>query len=177
MPDSEISGLQSVSDSPELFAAVHVLHRLSMPRHPPRALSSLAISLRHASLSIPGLDTQALTRALLLVLYDLNHTSSIQFSKTTIRDCHGADRDRTGDFRLAKPALSQLSYNPKVHKVGLARLELATSPLSGVRSNQLSYSPGGACTTRESVRLRFREQVGLPLKTESESVVSRALTE
>jgi len=30
--------------------------------------------------------------------------------------------------------------------VGLARLELATSPLSGVRSNQLSYSPGGAYT-------------------------------
>jgi hypothetical protein len=26
--------------------------------------------------------------------------------------------------------------------VGLARLELATSPLSGVRSNHLSYSPG-----------------------------------
>ena len=26
----------------------------------------------------------------------------------------GADRDRTGDFRLAKPALSQLSYSPSV---------------------------------------------------------------
>ena len=25
----------------------------------------------------------------------------------------GADRVRTGDIRLAKPALSQLSYNPK----------------------------------------------------------------
>ena len=24
----------------------------------------------------------------------------------------GADRDRTGDLRLAKPALSQLSYSP-----------------------------------------------------------------
>jgi hypothetical protein len=25
---------------------------------------------------------------------------------------HGADRDRTDDLRLAKPALSQLSYSP-----------------------------------------------------------------
>ena len=58
----------------------------------------------------------------------------------------GADRDRTDDFRLAKPALSQLSYGPwvsnSVELVGVARFELATSPLSGVRSNQLSYTPG-----------------------------------
>jgi hypothetical protein len=30
-----------VSGSPRLFAATHVLHRLSTPRHPPHALSSL----------------------------------------------------------------------------------------------------------------------------------------
>ena len=30
-----------VSGSPRLFAATHVLHRLSAPRHPPHALSSL----------------------------------------------------------------------------------------------------------------------------------------
>ena len=28
----------------------------------------------------------------------------------------GADRDRTGDPRLAKPVLSQLSYNPVVNR-------------------------------------------------------------
>ena len=28
------------------------------------------------------------------------------------RDICGADRDRTDDLRLAKPALSQLSYSP-----------------------------------------------------------------
>jgi hypothetical protein len=59
----------------------------------------------------------------------------------------GADRDRTDDLRLAKPALSQLSYSPgrsdvsAVFLVGLGRVELPTSPLSGVRSNQLSYRP------------------------------------
>ena len=52
---------------------------------------------------------------------------------------------------LAKHALSQLSYSPKLavsfqapansFVVGLGRVELPTSPLSGVRSNQLSYRP------------------------------------
>ena len=32
-----------VSGSPKLIAAVHVLHRLPIPRHPPRALSSLTV--------------------------------------------------------------------------------------------------------------------------------------
>jgi hypothetical protein len=75
----------------------------------------------------------------------------------------GADRDRTGDPLLAKQVLSQLSYSPvhdyadessraypaanaprhshDVKVVGLGRVELPTSPLSGVRSNQLSYRP------------------------------------
>ena len=53
----------------------------------------------------------------------------------------GADRDRTGDPLLAKQVLSQLSYSPIVRMVGLGRFELPTSPLSGVRSNQLSYRP------------------------------------
>ena len=66
----------------------------------------------------------------------------------------GARRVRTDDLRLAKAALSQLSYGPVkfasatllTHKsgkqmVGLGRLELPTSRLSGVRSNQLSYRP------------------------------------
>jgi hypothetical protein len=58
----------------------------------------------------------------------------------------GADRDRTGDPLLAKQVLSQLSYSPTfwvpvAEMVGLGRVELPTSPLSGVRSNQLSYRP------------------------------------
>ena len=79
----------------------------------------------------------------------------------------GAERDRTADPLLAKQVLSQLSYSP-VHRfftdegrrlarsaakktcrgtvhdsrvVGLGRVELPTSPSSGVRSNQLSYKP------------------------------------
>ena len=61
----------------------------------------------------------------------------------------GARRDRTDDLLLAKQALSQLSYgpgsrdqhDPSPTMVGLGRLERPTSPLSGVRSNHLSYRP------------------------------------
>ena len=48
-------------------------------------------------------------------------------------------RDRTADLLRARQALSQLSYSPSL--VGLGGFEPPTSPLSGVRSNQLSYRP------------------------------------
>ena len=78
----------------------------------------------------------------------------------------GASRDRTDDPLLAKQVLSQLSYGPGIwvifgvqrnqaeafylglikhvfrKLVGLGGFEPPTSPLSGVRSNQLSYRPG-----------------------------------
>ena len=40
-PHSEISGSKLLSSSPELIAGLRVLHRLSIPRHPPTALSNL----------------------------------------------------------------------------------------------------------------------------------------
>ena len=63
----------------------------------------------------------------------------------------GARRDRTDDLLRAKQALSQLSYGPLGYLlllarelVGLGGLEPPASPLSGVRSNQLSYRPIGS---------------------------------
>src|SRR5438132_5113384 len=56
-PHSEIHGSKLVSGSPWLIAAVHVLHRLSLPRHSPYALCSLALSLRHASRSLSFLPS------------------------------------------------------------------------------------------------------------------------
>ncbi len=35
----------------------------------------------------------------------------------------GADRDRTDDLRLAKPALSQLSYSPEIYGLSPGLLE------------------------------------------------------
>jgi hypothetical protein len=85
-----------------------------------------------------------------------------------LRPTGGARRDRTADPLLAKQVLSQLSYGPcadtslrhiplprtagqytlrsdlslgDLTLVGLGGLEPPTSPLSGVRSNRLSYRP------------------------------------
>ena len=89
-------------------------------------------------------------------------------------DVGGADRDRTGGLLVANQALSQLSYSPltavasfqlpvasrtywelaagnwRLILVGLGRIELPTSPLSGVRSSQLSYRPGFPIVLPES---------------------------
>jgi hypothetical protein len=43
LPHSEIPGSPIARISPGLFAACHVLHRLSVPRHPPDALTSRLI--------------------------------------------------------------------------------------------------------------------------------------
>ena len=40
-PHSEIVGSKDICSSPALIAAYHVFHRLSVPRHPPYALSCL----------------------------------------------------------------------------------------------------------------------------------------
>src|SRR6185295_1558895 len=47
-PHSDIRGSTPACDSPQLFAANHVLHRLLTPRHPPCALSSLTTNLLQA---------------------------------------------------------------------------------------------------------------------------------
>ena len=48
-PHSDFSGLMLLSSSPELFAGLHVLLRLLMPRHPPAALNNLIkLLIRHS---------------------------------------------------------------------------------------------------------------------------------
>ena len=42
-PHSDTCGSGLFCSSPQLFAALHVLHRLSMPRHPPYALGLLSL--------------------------------------------------------------------------------------------------------------------------------------
>ena len=45
-PHSDIHGSRVICTSPWLFAAYHVFHRLSVPRHPPCALFSLTNNLK-----------------------------------------------------------------------------------------------------------------------------------
>ncbi len=140
-----------LSGSPELFAASHVLHRLLAPRHPPYALSSLTTKRlyyqeRISQIRYPyAIVKEQPTNPLVRWIHDACNRGKHRASRTST--VSGADRDRTDDLRLARAALSQLSYSPTYHacksvaEVGLGRVELPTSPLSGVRSSQLSYRP------------------------------------
>ena len=90
----------------------------------------------------------SLPRFFLIIRYILSYYSafslftmfySILFSMI-LSSFGGGKENRTPDPLLAKQMLSQLSYTPNC-LVGLGRLELPTSRLSGVRSNHLSYKP------------------------------------
>ena len=59
--------------------------------------------------------------------------------KVLLQGNGGDEGSRTPDLLRAKQALSQLSYVPML--VGIGGLEPPTSRLSGVCSNQLSYTP------------------------------------
>jgi hypothetical protein len=126
------------SGSPKLIAAYHVLHRLSLPRHPPYALSSLTI--KNCKSINSTLCALYLSISCLLQI-------SMQLSKNSVRTHQvrsyksgGGERDRTDDLLRARQALSQLSYTPD-YLVGLDGLEPSTSRLSVVCSSQLSYRP------------------------------------
>lgn len=98
-----------LSDSPGLIAAGHVLHRLPAPRHPLYALSNLTIKFSQDKKNAAKFDCQRSEDRL------LNHPNlgGISFIRCSpAEESGGAGRNRTGDLRLAKPALSQLSYSP-----------------------------------------------------------------
>ena len=128
-PHSEISGSQLVCSSPELIAAYHVLLRLLTPRHPPSALSSLIepVVLVHELARISSSPCYQEDNRESTLLRGRNRLSlySCQTSRiATIKrgndnqvsasgwSC-GDNRDRTGNLRRAKAALSQLSYIPR----------------------------------------------------------------
>ena len=133
-PHSEISGSKLVCSSPELIAAYHVLHRLSAPRHPPCTLSSLtklefftlgeSYSLSPDSVvkeSCSAASREAAGGSLGSALAMSTRGVAVATAHSRLpypegrrhpRSSGGADRVRTDDIRLAKAALSHLSYSP-----------------------------------------------------------------
>ena len=53
-PHSDIRGSPDICSSPRLFAAYHVFRRLSVPRHPPCALSCLTLTFPCIALQVLG---------------------------------------------------------------------------------------------------------------------------
>ena len=107
-PHSEICGSKDIDTSPQLIAVYHVLHRLSMPRHPLNAL----IRLIYTHINFLNVFT------LIYILF--KRTSLKKIKQDTAlnvvlkrRFIGGDGRNRTDDLMLAKHALSQLSYTPK----------------------------------------------------------------
>ena len=169
-PIRKSPGQSLFSGSPKLIAAYHVLHRLSLPRHPPYALSSLtikklnlvksAVALRLWRTLLPCIHPKQLAPFrvfyLQIIRYaivkeQLNCPPSLDAfafaSAATVGQFFrlrgkigGGERDRTDDPLRARQVLSQLSYTPN-YLVGLGGLEPPTSRLSVVCSSQLSYRP------------------------------------
>jgi hypothetical protein len=122
-PIQKSSGQCLFSGSPKLIAANHVFHRHPAPRHPPSALSSLAINLPNPQF---GLHPEGASRCLLPV-FSFQRTKlafalsskpraespeSLNFPLWTFNISGGGERDRTDDLLRAKQVLSQLSYTP-----------------------------------------------------------------
>ena len=137
LPHSEISGSMRACRSPKHIAACHVLHRLSVPRHPPSTLSNLTIKCLDLMRSaVPRRTLRRVSASLYLPIFncqrnacgreDQRWAQSRIVRTACLPDGHGfevaaaedggkvggADRDRTDDPLLAKQVLSQLSYSP-----------------------------------------------------------------
>ena len=137
MPHSEISGSKLVDSSPKLIAVFRVLHRLLMPRHP----SCARIRLARIFLAYISIYVAILLNFQLPVFKDQINRLRLASLKPGALIYGGGRRIRTDGMLLAKQPLYQLSYTPFEALVGLTRIELVTSSLSGTRSNQLSYKP------------------------------------
>ena len=150
-PHSEISGSKPVCGSPKLFAAVHVLHRLLAPRHPPHALSSFFYGfIRARPQRCSAWPARRSGRFELLVCFAL--TLCFRLSNSTAAPggaARGRGRRVSGSHFDMLPITARsgpgLDPDPPCWcsqgVVGLGRIELPTSPLSGVRSSHLSYRP------------------------------------
>ena len=118
----------SLSSSPWLIAARYVLHRLLPPRHSPHALTSLTKNRLPKRPRAPRINwfehdsahTQRRLEHGTFERFSFQRSNRLPEAAGWIlsrprarrRRSGGADRDRTDDLRLAKPALSQLSYSP-----------------------------------------------------------------
>ena len=156
--------------SPTSLLALHSLFSARPPRRPrrvspPGAPSAPAPALHQTvkdatgAARAPGRPTPTRKRTpcacgsprrrLLLLLPTLAHSIPAPGPAAFPQPGGGAREDRTPDLLRARQALSRLSYGPSGSVVGLGGIEPPTSPLSGVRSNQLSYRPGRLPSVRQ----------------------------
>ena len=145
-PHSDIRGSRDICSSPRLFAAYHVLRRLSVPRHSPCALCNLTFFFGSLSSIILTRSMKLFLKTRFCVTCPLGQVSTscktffLCFSRLSFylqsflsyavvkvhglikaRALWGAGGDnesRTRDLLLARQALSQLSYAPVGSRIG-----------------------------------------------------------
>ena len=144
----------SVSDSPRLIAAAHVLHRLSTPRHPPYALCSLTVSLRH--IRVIEIETKVPSRnlvtlpyvAFIIIFLQKNVVFFLQFSGII----YSIIKDQKANLAPNGARLvCDLSHSPKLfakkeriqdrNSSGAGRARTDDPRLAKPVLSQLSYSP------------------------------------
>src|SRR5262249_13547615 len=157
LPHSEIRGSTGARPSPRLFAACYVLHRLSVPRHPPNALRRLIRQNPPATANRPSPHRPQRHSALLRPAQDdqtrggrfpppktppqAGHTNLSTMSKS--RGQRSGSRDQKNPQR--QPALKP-SFLPEPPAAGGAeRIRTDDLLLAKQALSQLSYSPGSRC--------------------------------
>jgi hypothetical protein len=116
-PIRKSPGQSLFNGSPKLIAVYRVLHRLSLPRHPPYALNSLTIKNQIKSINIQfQVKTYALSMLLppkLTIHYAIvKEQHDPAATKPPSQIIGGGERVRTDDPLRARQVLSQLSYTP-----------------------------------------------------------------
>ena len=128
LPHSDISGSKRACRSPKHIVACHVLHRLSVPRHPPSTLSNLTIKcldlMRSAVLNL--LDSSCISSflqpifncqgTLLIAKIDADHNalralwSPLMFAARLRRINHNKRRRKS--FRLSSSLVELIGIEP-----------------------------------------------------------------
>jgi hypothetical protein len=153
LPHSEICGSTLLGSSPQLIAALHVLLRRSMPRHPPCALCNLA----YRTWTAPALRTaQGLSHnnmgsylPCFLQFYFL-----LRFPIRQRTFLVWLTAERTADPGTGRGLAIPNKYGmPMILAVELRGFEPRTPCLQSRCSSQLSYSPGVFPNVRAPVGL------------------------
>jgi hypothetical protein len=95
LPHSEIPGSKRACRSPRHIAACHVLHRLSVPRHPPSTLSNLTIKCLDLMRSAASCLIDTSLHSLYLPIFNCQRTTGREDQRCTQSpDCGHRSSDR-----------------------------------------------------------------------------------
>ena len=146
LPHSDIHGSTPARGSPWLFAACHVLHRLSVPRHPPDALVSRLIT----ASPWPAMPTTAAHRAKPHALPPATTGADGLYEDTSL----GPARSKPCSPGRSASVTSQLSLHPSINPTAKAR--------GGVARSSPNVGPGlpaGAQPAAGSAPLAYPEHL------------------